>query len=79
MGAPVTPAACEPSEVTVAPTSMILPAPGAATVPIAEHAASAVPQIWLALPDDITVKLGYSFGSDRGRETFARLALEVGL
>ncbi len=42
------------------------------------HKDSVVPQIWLALPREVTVKLGYSFGFNHNREDFGRVALEVG-
>lgn len=37
-----------------------------------------IPQIWFALPHEITVKLGYSFGFDDNKEDFGRVAVEVG-
>jgi len=42
------------------------------------HDDSVIPQIWLALPYEITIKLGYSFGFNRNEESFGRLAIEVG-
>jgi len=42
-----------------------------------EHAGSVVPQLWFALPHEITLKAGYSIGFDRNAEDFARIALEV--
>lgn len=43
-----------------------------------EHEAAIIPQIWFALPHDITLKLGYSHGFDRNRESFLRFAIEAG-
>ena len=43
-----------------------------------EHEAAVIPQIWLALPHEITVKFGYSHGFDRNREDLFRCALELG-
>ena len=42
------------------------------------HEDSVIPQIWFALPYEITIKLGYSFGFNRNEENFGRLAIEVG-
>ena len=42
------------------------------------HDDSVIPQIWFALPYEITIKLGYSFGFNRNEESFGRLAIEVG-
>jgi len=42
------------------------------------HEDSVIPQIWFALPHEITIKLGYSFGFNRNEENFGRLAIEVG-
>ncbi len=43
------------------------------------HEGSIIPQIWFALPREITIKLGYSFGFDRNEEDFARIAVEVAI
>ncbi len=43
-----------------------------------EHQAAVVPQIWLNLPHEVTLKLGYAYGFDLNRESFLRFALEVG-
>ncbi len=40
---------------------------------------SVIPQVWLTLPYEVTVKLGYAVGIDDEPEDFARLAVEVGL
>ena len=42
-----------------------------------EHSGAVIPQIWLALPHEITFKAGYSKSFDRNREDFMRLAIEV--
>ena len=42
------------------------------------HEDSAIPQIWFALPREITIKLGYSFGLNHNEENFGRVAIEVG-
>ncbi len=42
------------------------------------HEDSVVPQIWLAFPHDVTIKMGYSFGFNKNEEHFARIACEVG-
>src|SRR5215467_11863902 len=42
-----------------------------------ERGGAIIPQIWLALPHEITFKAGYSKGFDRNREDFMRLAIEV--
>ncbi len=42
------------------------------------HEDSVIPQIWFALPYEITIKLGYSFGFNHNEETFGRVALEKG-
>jgi len=42
------------------------------------HEDSVIPQIWFALPHDITIKLGYSFGFNHNEESFGRVALEKG-
>ena len=42
------------------------------------HEDSVIPQICFALPYDITIKLGYSFGFNRNEESFGRLAIEAG-
>src|SRR5262249_54550119 len=42
-----------------------------------ERIGAVIPQIWLALPHQITVKAGYSKGFDCNREDFMRLAVEV--
>ena len=42
------------------------------------HEDSVVPQIWFALPHEITIKLGYSFGFNRNKQSFGRVALEKG-
>jgi hypothetical protein len=39
---------------------------------------SAIPQIWFALPHEVTLKLGFSFGFDRNPIDFGRMAIEVG-
>ena len=43
------------------------------------HEGAIIPQIWFALPREITIKLGYSFGFDRNEEDFARIAVEVAI
>lgn len=43
----------------------------------ANHSGSAIPQVWLALPRDFTIKIGYSIGVDQEPDDFARAALEV--
>ena len=42
------------------------------------HEDSVIPQIWFALPHEITIKLGYSFGFNHNEENFGRVAIEVG-
>ena len=42
------------------------------------HEDSVIPQVWFALPHEITLKLGYSFGFNRNEENFGRLAIEKG-
>ena len=42
-----------------------------------ERSGAIIPQIWLALPHEITFKAGYSKGFDLNREDFMRLAIEV--
>jgi hypothetical protein len=42
-----------------------------------ERSGAVIPQIWLALPHEITFKAGYSQSFDRNRENFMRLAIEV--
>ncbi len=42
------------------------------------HEGSIVPQIWFALPHEVTIKIGYSFGFDDNQEEFGRIALEAG-
>jgi len=42
-----------------------------------EHSGSAIPQLWFALPRDVTVKIGYSIGIDGQPDDFVRAALEV--
>ena len=42
------------------------------------HEDSVIPQIWFALPHDITIKLGYSFGFNHNEESFGRVVLEKG-
>jgi hypothetical protein len=42
-----------------------------------ERSGAVVPQIWLALPREITLKAGYSKGFDCNRENFVRFAVEV--
>ncbi len=42
------------------------------------HEDSVIPQIWFALPHEITIKLGYSFGFNRNEESFGRVTFEVG-
>jgi len=42
-----------------------------------ERSGAFIPQIWLALPHEITFKAGYSKGFDCNRENFMRLAIEV--
>jgi hypothetical protein len=43
-----------------------------------ERSGSVVPQVWFALPHEITFKAGFSFGFDRNQENFVRFAIEVG-
>ena len=43
------------------------------------HEDAVVPQIWFALPHEVTIKLGFSFGFNRNKEDFGRIAFEVGL
>jgi hypothetical protein len=43
-----------------------------------EQQASVIPQIWITLPHDLTLKLGYSYGFDHNRENFLRFAVECG-
>ncbi len=40
------------------------------------HEDSVVPQIWFALPHEVTIKLGYSFGFNRNKQSFGRVVLE---
>ena len=42
------------------------------------HEDSVIPQIWFDLPYEITIKWGYSFGFNRNKESFGRVALEKG-
>jgi hypothetical protein len=42
-----------------------------------ERGGAVIPQIWLALPRDLTFKAGYSKGFDQNRENFVRFAIEV--
>lgn len=42
-----------------------------------KHAGSVIPQLWLAFPRDVTVKIGYSIGVDQEPDDFVRAALEV--
>ena len=42
-----------------------------------ERSGSVIPQIWLALPHEITFKTGYSKGFDANREDFVRFVIEV--
>lgn len=42
-----------------------------------ERSGQVVPQVWLAFPRDVTVKIGYSIGVDREPDDFFRVALEV--
>ena len=42
------------------------------------HEDSVIPQIWFALPHEITLKVGYSFGFNHSKENFGRVACEVG-
>lgn len=42
-----------------------------------ERSGAIIPQIWLALPHEVTFKAGYSKGFDLNREDFMRLAIEV--
>ncbi len=44
-----------------------------------EHSGEAIPQLWLALPRDITIKIGYSIGINKEPDDFLRVALEVEL
>jgi len=43
-----------------------------------EHTAAVIPQIWFALPHEVTLKAGYSYGFDRNQESFLRVAFELG-
>jgi len=45
----------------------------------AEHSVTAVPQLWLTLPHDITLKGGYSYDFGKPHLRFVRLTVEVGL
>jgi hypothetical protein len=42
-----------------------------------EHFGSIIPQLWLAFPQDVTVKMGYSARIDQEPNDFVRVALEV--
>lgn len=42
-----------------------------------EHAGAVIPQLWLAFPHEVTLKLGYSRGVDREPDDYYRVALEV--
>jgi hypothetical protein len=42
-----------------------------------EHSGAVIPQLWLAFPREVTVKMGYSLGFDGEIDDYARLALEV--
>src|SRR5262249_3784763 len=44
----------------------------------AEKSETVVPQVWLALPDDLTIKAGYSYDFGQPHFRFARLAIEKG-
>lgn len=42
-----------------------------------EDTGSVIPQLWLAVGQDATVKIGYSIGVDQEPDDFARVALEI--
>lgn len=42
-----------------------------------KHSGSVIPQLWLAFPRDVTVKIGYSIGVDKEPDDFVRAAMEV--
>lgn len=42
------------------------------------HSVSAIPQVWLAFPDDLTLKGGYSYDFGRAHARFFRVAIEKG-
>jgi len=42
-----------------------------------ERSGSVIPQIWLAFPHDVTLKVGFSAGFDHNRENFVRFVIEV--
>ena len=42
-----------------------------------ERSGSVIPQIWFALPHEITFKAGFSAAFDRNRENFARFVFEA--
>jgi hypothetical protein len=44
-----------------------------------ERSGAVIPQIWFALPHDVTFKAGFSAGFDRNHENFLRLVVEVEL
>jgi hypothetical protein len=44
-----------------------------------ERSVTAVPQVWLALPHDLTLKGGYSYDFAKPHLRFLRLTIEVGL
>lgn len=41
------------------------------------HEGTVIPQVWLLMGEELTLKLGFSWGFDRSREDFLRAALEV--
>jgi hypothetical protein len=45
----------------------------------AERSTTAVPQVWLTLPHDVTLKGGYSYDFNKPHLQFVRLTVEVGL
>jgi len=42
-----------------------------------DNAGSIIPQVWFALPDELTIKIGYSAGIDQNQEDFGRIAFEM--
>jgi hypothetical protein len=42
-----------------------------------DRSGSIIPQVWFALPHEITFKAGFSAAFDRNRENFVRFAIEV--
>jgi hypothetical protein len=42
-----------------------------------DRSGSVIPQVWFALPREITFKAGFSAAFDRNRENFVRSAIEA--